>query len=595
MRFSQLLTTAAIAATIASTATAQCFQFANTPPGAQFAIADDAVRTVVLPFAFPFHGTTYDRITICSNGFVWFGTGPVTGASDLSDSTAEMLSQPARVAVCWDDWDTDNLAVIPPGGGVFYSADASQCSIVWKGIPRFGSTTVFANMECVLTASGGIHLYFDPTMGVSTSTSITGVSRGPGAVASVVNWSPTLPASISDSTAYESFTINTGAQPFDLAGTTLNFVPNVAPNTTPPIAYTPNNTALPGCAPGSYFAMAVAPVSSGGGCPTPNASIYEFFTIGTGANPFDLANTNLRFVRVGDTYTAIPGGSFDANYATTGTLEAAADDDVVLPYTLGGTFNFGSTAVTSVSLSSNGYIWLGSSTLQQFNSSVATMHSATLPRIAGFWKDLVPNNTTAPIYIENTATKFQATWENVPLFTGAGLHTFQITMDLATGDISINFLAMTGTITTSAPLVGIAPATATNLANSNLATATVPNVIGPVRVSGGGTPLTHTVAGIGAQIGQSLTMNFAGAPASNLGFGVVIVGSQTFNIDLDSLFGPGQAPGCFVYTDALSQFPLAFTAGAATGGLTVPVPFDVFMTGVTLRSQVAILAPVNPL
>lgn len=187
MHISISLTAAATASVLACTVSAQCFQFANTPPGTQFAIANDDVRTFGLPFQFPFQGVNYDRITVCSNGFIWFGTGPTTNPQDFSDSTAEMLSQPARVAVCWDDWDTGNLAVIPPGGGVFFSADSTQCSVVWKGIPRFRSTTIFANMECVLTATGGIHLNYDATMGVPNSTCITGISRGPGAVASLVN------------------------------------------------------------------------------------------------------------------------------------------------------------------------------------------------------------------------------------------------------------------------------------------------------------------------------------------------------------------------------------------------------------------------
>ncbi len=594
MRLSRLLTTAAIAATLATSATAQCFQFANTPPGSQFAIADDAVRTFGLPFLFPFHGVNYDRITVCSNGFVWFGTGPITGANDLSDTTAEMLSQPARVAVCWDDWDTDNFAVIPPGGGVFFSADATQCSVVWKGIPRFGSTTVFANMECVLTASGGIHLYFDSTMGVSTSTCITGTSRGPGAVASLVNWSPTLPGSVLDSTAYESFTANTGLQPFDLANSTLNLVPNTPPNGVPPIAYTPNNTANPTCVPYAFLpAIATTPTSTGAGCPSALASgsLYELFTIGTGVNPIDLANTAIRFTRTGDTYTT-GVGTFDANYAATGTIQTGVTDDSLHVHALASTFAFGATPVTTVTMSTNGFLWLGTSTTQAFNATAAAFHTGALPRIAGYWKDLSPNTTTAPIYVENTATKFQATWHNVPLFTGAGTQTIQISMDHATGDITLGYLGLTGTVTSNPPLVGIAGVSSANLGSSDLATAGIANVVGP-RTATSIIPLAH--GSTAAQIGLPLSLTFTNAPVSNIGFGIVILGDQALSVTLDSIFGAGQAPGCSVYTNLLSDFPLAFTAGATSGGITVPVPYDIYMTGVTLNSQIAILAPVNAL
>lgn len=585
---------AASAAVLACTVSAQCFQFANTPPGTQFAIANDDVRTFGLPFQFPFHGVNYDRITVCSNGFIWFGTGPTTEANDPNDFPGKMLSGPARVAVCWDDWDTGAVTVIPPGGGVFFSADSTQCSVVWKGIPRRFSTTIFANMECVLTASGGIHLYYDATMGAPNTTCITGISRGPGAVASLVNWSPTLPAGVADSTAYESFTINTGLQPFDLAGTTLNLVPNSPPNGVPPIAYTPNNVANPACVPYSFLpVIASTPTSSGTGCPSavPSYSLYELFTSGN-TNPFDLSNTAIRFTRAGDSYTTSTG-SFDANYALTGTFQTGVRDDSFHVHTLGSTFSFGNTPVTTVTISANGYLFLGTSFGGNPDASLASFHMMPLPIIAGFWKDLLPTS----IVVENTATKFQATWETaswrVGLFQHSGRLTFQISLDHATGDITLAYLTLTGNPPSGVPpLVGIAGIISADLGSSDLATSGVVNAVGPRSVTSI-FPLAHSSTP--AQIGLPLNLTFSNAPTSNLGFGVVILGDQTFSVTLDSIFGAGQAPGCSVYTNILSDFPLVFRAGATSGTLTLPVPYDIYMTSVTLNSQVTILAPVNPL
>ncbi|MEQ1633254.1 MAG: hypothetical protein ABL997_12830, partial [Planctomycetota bacterium] len=349
------LVTAAAAVAIANQAAAQCFQFANTPPGAQFPIADDAIRTVALPFSFPFNGTTTNLISICSNGFIWLGTPPVTNPADFSATAAELQSGPARVAVDWCDWDTDNLAVIPPGGGMFFSTTTTQCNIVWKDIPRFGSTSIFANMECVLTSTGGIHLYYAGTHGIPNVTNIVGLSRGGAAPANVVDWSPTLPASVLDSTGYQVFTTNTGASPFDMVGRIVNLIPNALPSTTPPIDYTPNAGPLPVC--GTLFPMAVAPIASGTGCPEANVSLYEFYTIASGARPFDLANTSIAFVRSGDSYTTGPGTGLDANYATTGAIEPAGDDDSLHSYTLASPFSFGDQAISQITLSSNGYIW----------------------------------------------------------------------------------------------------------------------------------------------------------------------------------------------------------------------------------------------
>ncbi len=594
MKKISFLVTAAAALAFANDATSQCFQFANVPSGAGFPIADDAVRTVALPFSFPFNGGSTNLITICSNGFIWLGAAPVVDPADFSATEAELRTRPARIAVDWCDWDTDNFAVIPPGGGVFFNTTLTQCNIIWKGIPRFGSSTIFANMECVLTSTGGIHLYYAGTHNIPNVTNIVGFSRGTTAPASPVNWSPTLPASALDSTAYEVFTSNVGVSPFDMVGRIVNLVPNAPPNTTPPINYTPNGNPLPVC--GTIFPMAVAPVASGTGCPEPNVSLYEAFTATAGARPIDLANSSVLFARTADSYTTAQGPGLDANYATSGAILPSASDDTLHNFTLASTFQFGNQAISQITLSSNGYIWLGNSALQQVNASVPTFHTSVLPRISGYWKDLVPNNSTAPIYVENTATRFMATWQNVPLFQGAGSQTFQIEMTLASGNITLSYGTLTGVVTASPPVVGIAPqAPATNQANSDLATAGVANIVGPVRVTGGGTPLTHVVVGVGAALGQTLTMNFAGAPPSNIGLATFIIGSQTLAITVDSLAGPGMAPGCFLYTDFLSEFPLATLPGSPTGSLSVPVPMDVFIAGVQLRSQVALVAPVNPL
>lgn len=587
------LATSAIAL-LGNAALAQCLQSPNNPPGAQFPIADDAVRTVGLPFSFPFHGGTTNLITICSNGFIWLGTPPVTNATDFSPTQAELLAGPARVCVDWTDWDTDSPA-IPPGGGVFFTATYSYASIVWKNIPQFGSTTIFANMECVLTATGGIHLFYATNHGTPSVPNIVGFSRGGAVPANVVDWAPSMPLALPDSNAHEVFTGTPGANPFDIQGRLINIRPAVPPQTTTPVNFTLNGNPLPVC--GTVFPMAVAPVASGTGCPTPNVSLYEFYTGTAGARPFDLANTSVLFQRSGDFYSTAAGPGFDANYATSGAVEAAAADDTLHTYPLTTNFSFGNTSISQVTLSSNGYLWFGSSTSQQFNASVASFHSATLPRVSVFWKDLVPNNTTVPIYVENNATRFMATWQAVPMFNVAGSAvTAQVQIVHATGDIIVSYGAVTGTYTTNPPLVGIASAAPVqNAGNSDLATSSVVNVLGPVRASNGGQPLQHNVAGLGAQLGQNLVMSFVGAPPSNGGVATFVVGSQTFNTSIDSITSPGMAPGCFIYTDTIDQWPLIQAPGLPGGQVTVPVPMDPFMAGVVLRSQCALIAPVNPL
>lgn len=588
--------TAILLSALAAHAPAQCFQFANDPPGARIAIADDGVRTIALPFSFPFHGVLYERVTLAANGFLWLGNPPSVDAGDFRDSPVPFLAGQPRIALCWDDWDTDDATSMGPADGVFYAADASQVSFVWKGVPRFGSPAVRANMECVLRPDGGIHLAFDASMGASTSSCLTGITRGNQAPPHAVDFAPATPAHVDDSTGFESFTMAAGANPFDLAGTALHFAPATPPAAGGPVRYLLTTAPWSPCAPSSHLPLAEASTAFGQGCPEPNASIYEAFSIATGPRRVDLAGASLRFARHGSRYTLGAGGGFDSTFALRGAPIATVADDSMHAFALARPFPFGGQLVTHVTLSSNGYLWLGngSQATQQFNASRASFHSASLPRVAAFWKDLVPNAANAPVQVENSATRFLATWSGVPLFTGGGSHTFQIELDLATGDVSLHYAELTGLVSDAPPVCGLAPALATDLGPADL---TASGVVGSVsaRATGGGQPLGHSVSIDGARFSQDFVLRFANAPANHSGFGVFLVGDTQLAVSLDSIFGLGSAPDCWLYTNLLGDFPDYFGAGAPSGSYVLRVPFDAFLAGRRMQSQFGLLAPANPL
>ncbi len=574
MQSLKILAAAVTAAALANTSLAQCSSYSLTPSGTNLAAGDDTVRVVGLPFGFPFQGTVYHQLTIGSNGWIKLGSLP-TSASEFADSEATMLSGAPRIAVAWDDLDPS------ASGSVSFAADATQASIVWKNVPSFATGTALIEAECVLLPNGEIDLVYDASSNFATNNSscIVGISAGNGAPVSPHSWSAELasqPIAVSTGTGYQLF----AALGFDLAGTTLKFTPVGAND------FSVTSTTLAPCAPTVLPPLAGATTTLvGAGCPAavPNGSIYELFDATTGANPFDLANTSLRFARSVNSYTVAPGAGFDLAYATNGAIEPAAGDDTMHNYPLAmGSFPFGTQAVTSVSLSSNGYLWLGSSTSQQFNASAANFN-AGIARVSAYWKDLVPNASTAPIYIENTASVFRATWANVPQFSGGGLQTFQIALDHASGDISISFLAVTGTVTSSPPLVGITGGASTNLGNSNLATAGVANATTRV-ITGGSAPMAYTV-NAAPRIGQDFVMTST-IPSINNGIGAFVLGASNPSLPLDAYLGAGSAPGCSVYTDILFEPYFVYsTPGVTSFSVTIPVPYDVNLTGLSLQSQ----------
>jgi hypothetical protein len=577
MHVFKILAASTMAAALASDALAQCANYSLTPAGTNLSMGDDTVRTVALPFNFPFNGVNYSSITVASNGYIWLGSGTV---SDFTDTEAEFLSQAPRIAILWDDL-APHVA-----GSVRYRADATQASVSWVGVQRL-TTVVFANCELVLMPSGEINMYYDATNtwaanNHASGATIVGISRGGGAPASPLSWSTGLttpPVPIVGATGYELFTNSLGASPFDLAGMTLKWTPTGVDT------YDVTSAPLPPCTlPGSDPSLTTQ-TSVGAGCPKPRAAIYELFTVNTGVNPFDLSNTSIEFVKSGDNYTTMQGPGFDTNYSTNGTIIPGVTDDSESVQSLGAmaSFQLGTqSAITQVEVGSNGYIWLPTGATA-ISASAASFHSAGA-RVAGFWIDLVPNSTTAPIYWENTNAAYcQATWENVPIFTDGGLHTFQITLK-SNGNVVISYLSMTGG-TARTPLAGLSGGGgATNIGNTNLATAGVVNSATQQLTGTAGTPMIHTASplAIGLPFAMSSTV-----PAPISGAGFFIIGVSNPSIPLDGI----GMPGCTQYASLDNTYFLLFGASPMT--LTLDIPYNTAFLGVNLFSQAAAFSTLN--
>jgi len=135
--------------------------------GLTIVLGDDDTRQVTLPFAFPFNGTSYSSVFVNSNGNLTFGTGSL----DFSESVAELLSGPPRIAPLWDDLNPG------AGGTIAITQTASSWKVEFQGVPEFLSPTG-NTFSVTLTAAGGIELAYGAT---AHNDGLVGVSQGGGA------------------------------------------------------------------------------------------------------------------------------------------------------------------------------------------------------------------------------------------------------------------------------------------------------------------------------------------------------------------------------------------------------------------------------
>ncbi|HKQ97022.1 MAG TPA: pre-peptidase C-terminal domain-containing protein [Candidatus Polarisedimenticolia bacterium] len=128
---------------------------------------DDGSVLVPLPFDFPFNGTMWPAVFVNGNGNLTFGTGN----SDFTESTAELLSGPPRIAPLWDDLNPG------AGGNVVVTQTASSWTVEYQGVPEFG-TTNSNTFSVTLHAGGQIDFHFGTT---AHNDGLIGVSQGGGA------------------------------------------------------------------------------------------------------------------------------------------------------------------------------------------------------------------------------------------------------------------------------------------------------------------------------------------------------------------------------------------------------------------------------
>jgi len=135
--------------------------------------SEEGMWQLDLPFSFPFFGGAYDRVYVCSNGYLEF-----SGSTPLPDSAADIgaLTDKRMIAPYWSDLTTDNGF---GGLDIFVSSSADSVCVRWHaeeaewllGMPKEFSVELFPD--------GRIAMHYG-SENASLVGGVVGISNGDG-------------------------------------------------------------------------------------------------------------------------------------------------------------------------------------------------------------------------------------------------------------------------------------------------------------------------------------------------------------------------------------------------------------------------------
>jgi len=103
-----------------------------------------SVEQIELPFIFRFYGIDYNKISVCSNGFIAFGESEI--ASFRNYSIPGPGGPSPMVAAFWDDLKTSN------GGNVYARIEDDRVVVEWSGMRTYTNNSI-ETFQIILTPS----------------------------------------------------------------------------------------------------------------------------------------------------------------------------------------------------------------------------------------------------------------------------------------------------------------------------------------------------------------------------------------------------------------------------------------------------------
>jgi len=331
----------------------------------------------------------------------------------------------------------------------------------------------------------------------------------------------------------------------------------------------------------------------GSGCYNRPQTFYDYRTGPGGglSTTHPLSNSVLSMINVGDYYFVVPGGAAAPIAQPTSTplttVDSTYDDAITPPIALPWSFPYPGGSTSSIIVSTNGHVFLGSSTATFGPYNMAQFFN-DVPRLAGAWSDLDLTFSGSMHYDVDPNNQFvTVTWFNCPEWdpnTGPGLggNTFQIV--LWTGG-NVDYIYNNVSVWNSPLVLGFGRGNGTADPGSIDLAASIPFSSGDGRVPAALRMDARPVTG------QTSNFVCSGIDGSSTFFGVMAISfGSSAGLPLTG-FG---MPGCFQYVALPAVTSLA---GVINNTMTVPlsIPNSASFNGVNLFGQAAPLTPgLNP-
>jgi hypothetical protein len=126
--------------------------------GTQLMGGDDSTKTVTLPFTFRWYGANYTQLSVCTNGWVSFGSNTYTSYSNTAIPTGT-FSNPT-VFPLWDDQDARQTNAPGCWLGYYHDAANGRYIVEWDSV-IFYSTSTRLKYQALFYDSTAGHPYYD--------------------------------------------------------------------------------------------------------------------------------------------------------------------------------------------------------------------------------------------------------------------------------------------------------------------------------------------------------------------------------------------------------------------------------------------------
>ncbi|HLU05037.1 MAG TPA: pre-peptidase C-terminal domain-containing protein [Woeseiaceae bacterium] len=437
----------------------------NAPqPGDPLAVGDDGSVQLFMPFEFGICGESYDSVFVNANGSITFGAP----SDSFSESTAEFLAGPPRIAGLWDDLNPS------AAGTVTFAQSKNNFSVTFDSVPEYPDVGANSFTISLKRSANHIDIEYD---GLTATDGIAGVSCG-GAVTSGFE----TPIDIGQKNGRLNlhnqpavFEVFNSSNPVDLANDRLRFTgttnyednwaePNdsiadardisLPFNSIPVNRFTEiepagddvdfyrfdatgGTTLVLQVVTGqldSYLGLFdqdgnLVASDDDGGTGVLSRIAYEVPADGT----YYLAVTTYDdFDFTGDGGS---GGRYVLDLFAIDGIVLTLDEDGSAEVTLPFSFPFQGSSYDSVFVNANGNLTFGAGDAEWFPTVPAFLDGP--PRIAPLWDDLSPQ-VAGLVYVSADATSATVNYENVPEFFYGGSNTFSVTL-YEDGTVEMNY------------------------------------------------------------------------------------------------------------------------------------------------------------